>query len=96
MNEEINIEQQLQAELIRLKKAIEYLIACGIITPSTRDVANFLRIHKDRIGPIALGQYLGENGAGGTESEYWNSIRYIFVRAISFIGMNVEEGYVEL
>ena len=25
MNEEINIEQQLQAELIRLKKAIEYI-----------------------------------------------------------------------
>jgi Guanine nucleotide exchange factor in Golgi transport N-terminal/Sec7 domain len=76
-----------------LKKAVEYLIACNILTPAPRDVANFLRIHKDRIDPAALGQYLGENGTGGAESEYWNSIRYLFVRAISFIGMNVDKGY---
>ena len=75
-----------------LKKAVEYLIACNVLTPAPRDIANFLRIHKDRINPVALGQYLGENGTGGSESEYWNSIRYLFVRAISFIGMNVEEG----
>ena len=75
-----------------LKKAVEYLIACNVLTPAPRDIANFLRIHKDRIDPVALGQYLGENGTGGSESEYWNSIRYLFVRAISFIGMNVEEG----
>jgi Guanine nucleotide exchange factor in Golgi transport N-terminal/Sec7 domain len=75
-----------------LKKAVEYLIACNILTPSPRDVANFLRFHEDKIGPIALGQYLGENGNGGSESEYWNSIRYLFIRAISFIGMNVDEG----
>ena len=75
-----------------LKKAVEYLIACNVLTPAPRDIANFLRIHKDRINPVALGQYLGENGTGGSESEYWNSIRYLFVRAISFIGLNVEEG----
>lgn len=77
-----------------LKKSIEYLIACNVLTPAPRDIANFLRIHKDRIDPVSLGQYLGENGTGGSESEYWNSIRYLFVRAISFIGMNVEEGLV--
>ena len=77
-----------------LKKAVEYLIACNVLTPAPRDIANFLRIHKERINPVALGQYLGENGAGGSESEYWNSIRYLFVRAISFIGMNIEEGSV--
>ena len=77
-----------------LKKAVEYLIACNVLTPAPRDIANFLRIHKDRISPVALGQYLGENGTGGSESEYWNSIRYLFVRAISFIGMNVDEGSV--
>ena len=78
-----------------LKKSVEYLIACNVLTPAPRDIANFLRIHKDRINPVALGQYLGENGTGGSESEYWNSIRYLFVRAISFIGMNVEEGLVQ-
>jgi hypothetical protein len=77
-----------------LKKAVEYLIACNVLTPAPRDIANFLRIHKDRINPVSLGQYLGENGTGGSESEYWNSIRYLFVRAISFIGMNIEEGSV--
>jgi Guanine nucleotide exchange factor in Golgi transport N-terminal/Sec7 domain len=82
-------------EIVRqksLKKAVEYLIACNMLTPAPRDVANFLRFHKDKIDPIALGQFLGENGSGGSESEYWNSIRYIFIRAISFIGMNVDEG----
>lgn len=75
-----------------LKKAVEYLIACNTLTPVPRDIANFLRIHKDRFDPATLGLYLSEGGTGGAESEYWNSIRYLFVRAISFIGMNVEEG----
>lgn len=75
-----------------LKKAVEYLIACNALTPAPRDIANFLRIHKDRFEPVALGHYLSESGASGAEMEYWNSVRYLFVRAIAFIGMNVEEG----
>jgi len=75
-----------------LKKSVEYLIACNTLTPAPRDIANFLRIHKDRLDPSGLGLYLSESGSSGAELEYWNLIRYLFVRPMSFIGMNVEEG----
>lgn len=75
-----------------LKKAIEYLVACNVITPSPRDIANFLHIHKNRLNLSELGHYLSESGANGSEAEYWSSIRYQFIRASSFIGMTVEEG----
>ena len=75
-----------------LKKAVEYLIGVEVVTPAPRDVATFLRVHKDRFDPAALGLYLGEGGVGSSEVEYWNSIRHVYVRAISFIGMNIEEG----
>lgn len=75
-----------------IKKAVEYLIACNALTPSPRDIASFLRIHKDRLDQSALGYYLGEGGTDGQETEYWNLIRFSYVRAISFDGMTVEEG----
>ena len=72
-----------------IKKAVEYLTACNILTPSARDIASFLRLHQKRIEPSVLGDYLGEeNRCGG---EQWNLIRFHFVRVISFVGMNVEE-----
>lgn len=74
-----------------VKKAIEYLIACNALTPSPRDIASFLRVHKDMLDPSGLGTYLGESGIDGQETEYWNLIRFSYVRAISFDGMNVEE-----
>eukprot|EP00977_Amphora_coffeiformis_P013095 scaffold3361_cov166-Amphora_coffeaeformis.AAC.6 len=75
-----------------LKKAVEYLIACNVLPPTPRDIATFLRIHKERFDPAALGLYLGESGIGGSEGEYWNAIRVAFVRPISFVGMNVVQG----
>jgi hypothetical protein len=74
-----------------LKKAIDYLIACNSLSPSPRDIANFLRIHKDELDPVSLGEYLSETGVGA-ETEWWKSIRHLYVRAISFVGMKVEEG----
>jgi hypothetical protein len=75
-----------------VKKAIEYLLACNFIAPSARDVASFLRLHQAQIDPEALGEYLGEGGRDGADVEYWNLIRFNYVRAISFVGMNVEQG----
>ena len=75
-----------------LKKAVEYLIACNVLPPTPRDIATFLRIHKEKFDPSALGLYLGESGVGGSELEYWNAIRLAFVRPISFVGMNVDQG----
>lgn len=75
-----------------LKKALEYLFACNFLTPSPRDVASFLRIQQTQINPVVLGEYLGEGGKDGADVEYWNLIRFNYVRAISFVGMNVEQG----
>jgi Sec7 domain/Guanine nucleotide exchange factor in Golgi transport N-terminal/PH domain len=76
-----------------LSKAIDYLIACNVLSASPRDIASFLRIHSKELSPLALGKYLGEGGADLAETEYWNLIRFTFIRAISFVGMTVEEGY---
>jgi len=75
-----------------LRKAIDYLIACNILTPSPRDIASFLRIHREELLPKDLGNYLGEGGTDGSETEYWNLIRFSYIRAISFVGMTVEQG----
>jgi hypothetical protein len=75
-----------------LRKAIDYLIACNILTPSPRDIASFLRIHRADLRPSDLGKYLGEGGSTGSETEYWNLIRFSYIRAISFVGMTVEKG----
>jgi len=75
-----------------LKKGLDYLIACHLLTPSPRDVASFLRIHQASIDPGILGEYLGEGGIDGTDKDYWNLIRFNYARAISFVGMNIEQG----
>mmetsp|Transcript_28430 Transcript_28430/g.34635 ORF Transcript_28430/g.34635 Transcript_28430/m.34635 type:complete len:1081 (-) Transcript_28430:82-3324(-) len=74
-----------------LKKGIDYLIACHSLTQSPRDIASFLRIHVNALDSAVLGDYLGEGGHAG-DGEFWNQLRYHYVRAISFVGMNVEEG----
>jgi len=75
-----------------LKKAVDYLIACDFLTPSPRDVAAFLRLHRSQLDPSALGIFLAEGGNGGGEVDYWNQIRFNYFRPISFVGMNVEQG----
>ena len=72
-----------------LKKAIEYLIACNILTPSPRDIATFLRVHQHSLPPHILGDFLGEGS--DSISDHWDMIRYHYVRAISFVDLNVEE-----
>ena len=74
-----------------LKKGLDYLIACHLLTPSPRDVASFLRIHQSSIDPETLGDYLGEGGIDGADKDYWNLIRFNYARAVSFVGMNVEQ-----
>lgn len=74
-----------------IKKAVEFLIACNTLTQSPRDIANFLRMNKERFDSADLGLYISEEGTSAAEKEYWNSLRYSFVRANSFIGMSVDE-----
>jgi hypothetical protein len=75
-----------------LKKAVDYLIACNFLTPSPRDVAALLRLHRTQLDPSSLGVFLAEVGSGGGDVEYWNQIRFNYFRSISFVGMNVEQG----
>lgn len=79
------------AQSKNLKKAIEYLIAENFLSPSPRDIAAFLRIHHAKFDPTMLGEYLGEGGVEADE-EHWNLIRFNYVRAISFVGLNAEQG----
>ena len=75
-----------------LKKGLDYLIASHILTPSPREVSTFLRVHQSSINPEILGEYLGEGGIDGSDKEYWNHIRFNYARAVSFVGMNIEQG----
>ena len=59
---------------------------------SPRDISSFLRIHREDLDSSDLGKYLGEGGSDPAEADFWNLIRFNYIRAISFIGMNVEEG----
>jgi hypothetical protein len=74
-----------------LKKAVDYLTSENLLSPSPRDIAAFLRIHHSKFDPTMLGEYLGEGGLEA-EEEHWNLIRFNYVRAISFVGLNVEQG----
>lgn len=75
-----------------LKKAVEYLIACNVLTPSPREIATYLRVNQEKWDPVELGIYLGEGGTSSIDAEFFNSIRSLYVRAVSFVGMNVEQG----
>jgi Sec7-like guanine-nucleotide exchange factor len=75
-----------------LKKALNYLMACNFLANSPRDVSNFLRMYQTSLDTVLLGDYLGEGGVGTKEEEYWNLVRYHYVRAVSFESMDVEQG----
>ena len=74
-----------------LKKAVDYLVASGVLTPAPRAIALYLRMHKSLFDAAELGRYLGESGIDSAEKEYWDSIRRYFFRAISFVGMTLDE-----
>lgn len=74
-----------------LRKAVEYLNVCNILTASPRDIASFLQLHRSEVDPVSLGKYLGEAGSDASDSEYWNLIRFSYVRAMSFIGMTLDQ-----
>ena len=74
-----------------LKKGIDYLIACHQLTASPRHISAFLRIHQSSIDPDKLGDYLGEGGIDGADKDFWCLLRFNFARAISFVGMTIEQ-----
>lgn len=73
-----------------LKKAIDYLVSKKFIASNPQEVASFLRIYQYLFDPSALGDFLSEGGVTPREVEYWSQIRYRYIRAISFVEMEVE------
>ena len=91
MEDSLNVAFEIMREK-SLKKAFDYLIACNFLSPSPKDIASFLRLYQSRIDNATLGEFLGEGGKDGDEKEHFNLIRFHYVSAISFVGMNVEQG----
>ncbi len=95
-NEAQNKQEMLDVafELIAtkgLKKGLDYLIAVRLLIPSPSHISAFLRIHLSSIDPRFLGEYLGEGGIDGADTDFFNLIRFNFARATSFVGMNIEQ-----
>lgn len=74
-----------------LKKGIDFLIASRLLTSSPRQISTFLRIHLSSIDSGLLGDYLGEGGVDGADTDFFNLVRFNFARATSFVGMNIEQ-----
>ncbi|RHY18989.1 hypothetical protein DYB25_006548 [Aphanomyces astaci] len=74
------------AETKSFKKALEYLVAMGLIKESPRDITSFLRIYHTFFDEGDIGDYLGEG-----DEEFKLHIRLTYARAISFTGMTLVE-----
>jgi hypothetical protein len=74
-----------------VKKGVDFLIASRLLTPSPRHIATFLRVHMSSIDSSLLGEYLGEGGVDGADTDFYNLIRFNFSRATSFVGMSIEQ-----
>jgi hypothetical protein len=72
------------AQTKSLKKALEYLIAMGLIKETPRDVSSFLRIYHTFFNEADIGDYLGEG-----DEEFKLHLRLTYARAISFTGMSL-------
>ncbi|GAX23930.1 hypothetical protein FisN_20Hu138 [Fistulifera solaris] len=75
-----------------IDKAIEYLIDCNVIMSTPRDVAHFLLSNREKLDASVLGNYISEEGVGDAQNEFKKTVLYLFVRAISFVGLNVDQG----
>ena len=74
-----------------LKKAIDFLLKKNFMADTAQEIANFLRLYKNSFDPSAIGDYLGEGGTTSEEIDYWEQVRYKFVRGVSFAQMPVEQ-----
>merc|ERR1711871_609461 len=74
-----------------LKKAIDFLLKKNFMADTAQEIANFLRLYKNSFDPSAIGDYLGEGGTTSEEIEYWEQVRFKFVRGVSFAQMPVEQ-----
>jgi hypothetical protein len=74
-----------------IDRAVEHLIVCNVITTTPRDVALFLQSNRQKLDAAALGNYISEEGVGDAANEFKKTVRYLFVRAISFVALNVDQ-----
>ena len=86
-------ELKVALELINskgMKKGLDYLVACKSLSPTPKQVSTFLRVNQSSIDQTVLGDYLGEGG-DGSDKDYWNLLRFHYVRATSFVVLNLEQ-----
>lgn len=73
-----------------LKKAVNFLLSKSFMPDTPQEIANFLRVYKNNFDAAGIGEFLGEGGVNPQEEYYWGQLRYRFVRAASFVEMDVE------
>ena len=73
-------------ELSSVKKMVNFLQQEAVLSQRPRDVAAFLREHKNRIGLTEIGDYLGEE-----DTAFKEQLRLSYVSAIAFAGIPFEQ-----
>jgi hypothetical protein len=73
-----------------IKKAVEFLVSKQFMPNTPQEVASFLRVYKNHFDPTAIGEFLGEGGITPEQQEYWSQIRFRYIRAVTFIDLDLE------
>lgn len=67
-----------------LNQALQYLVAMKFVVETPREIAAFLRVHKQDFGEVAIGEFLGEG-----DGAFKVHLRLTFVHQISFVGLSL-------
>eukprot|EP00595_Chromulina_sp_UTEXLB2642_P001168 CAMPEP_0196764042 /NCGR_PEP_ID=MMETSP1095-20130614/5284_1 /TAXON_ID=96789 ORGANISM="Chromulina nebulosa, Strain UTEXLB2642" /NCGR_SAMPLE_ID=MMETSP1095 /ASSEMBLY_ACC=CAM_ASM_000446 /LENGTH=1536 /DNA_ID=CAMNT_0042118611 /DNA_START=710 /DNA_END=5320 /DNA_ORIENTATION=- len=86
----INQAIKIYKEKDSVKKAVQFLISKNFMSDTPQEIASFLRVYKNHFDPTSIGDFLGEGGVSINEIEYWNQIRFRYIRAVTFIDLDLE------
>mmetsp|Transcript_8235 Transcript_8235/g.8399 ORF Transcript_8235/g.8399 Transcript_8235/m.8399 type:complete len:841 (+) Transcript_8235:183-2705(+) len=83
---------KMSKEKIRkpLQNALRFLVNKQFIGDSPREVAKFLLSYHSLFDPGLIGEMLGEEGKTKDDKHRCSQLRYRFIRATSFTGLNIE------
>jgi hypothetical protein len=71
-------------------KLVNCLVARKYLMHNPFEIARFLRTFQNQLDLADIGDYLGEGGDGADEVEFWNQCRFRYLRALSFVDMEIE------
>eukprot|EP00941_MAST-03F_sp_MAST-3F-sp1_P002963 g2963.t1 len=75
-----------------LKKPFKYLVANNYIRNTIHDHVSIMRLHREKLDPQWIGDYLGEEGADEAERAFFNEVRREYVRTLGFSGLGFVAG----